>query len=58
MCLDSLVEICTAYPGGQRDLQEDQEGLRRRGNLELDLEGEFQEYRRRPFQEEAARRKA
>ena len=52
MCLHSL-EICTAYAGGQRDL-EDQEGLHRRGDLELDLEGEFQEYRRRPFQEEEA----
>ena len=52
MCLHSL-EICTAYAGGQRDL-EDQEGLHRGGDLELDLEGEFQEYRRRPFQEEEA----
>ena len=52
MWLHSL-KICTAYTGGQRDL-EGQEGLHRRGDLELNLEGEFQEYRRGPFQEEEA----
>ena len=50
MCLHSL-KICTAYTGGQRDL-EDQERLHRRGDLGLNLKVEFQEYRRGPFQEE------